>query len=48
MTRDILRKIVLGSGLAVALAFGSGCSKDSATDGMKPMSDAEHQEMQTK
>ncbi len=45
---DILRRVILGAGLTVALAFGGGCSKDSGSDGMKPMSDAEHQKMQGK
>lgn len=44
----ILGRIILGSGLAIALAFAGGCSKDSGSGGMKPMSDAEHQKMQTK
>lgn len=43
-----LRRLLLGSGLAIALALASGCSKDSATDHMKSMSDDEHQKMQTK
>lgn len=47
-TRGILSKIILGSALTVAVAFAGGCSKTGTTDGMKPMSDAEHQKMQGK
>ena len=45
---NIFHRIILGSGLAVTLAFASGCSNDGATDPMKPMSGDEHQKMQTK
>jgi len=43
---SILRKISLCLGLAVALAFASGCATNTSTgDGMKPMTSAEHQQM---
>ena len=45
---NILSRIILGSGLVVALAIASGCSKDSGSGGMRPMSGDEHQKMQTK
>ena len=45
---DALRRFILGTGLAVALAVAGGCSKDSGSDSMKPMSGDQHQKMQTK
>lgn len=43
---SILSKISLCLGLAVALAFASGCSTTSSSgDGMKPMTSGEHQQM---
>jgi hypothetical protein len=43
---SILTKISLCLGLAVALAFASGCATNSSNgDGMKPMTSAEHQQM---
>jgi hypothetical protein len=41
--RNLLTKISLCLGLAVALAFVSGCSTTTSTgDGMKPMKGGEH------
>lgn len=46
MKNNLLSKIILCSGLAVALAFASGCATNSSNgDGMKPMTSAEHQQM---
>ena len=46
---NLLNKITLGAGLAVALAFASGCATNSSTgDGMKPMKGGEHQMMLNK
>ncbi len=46
---NLLSKITLGAGLAVALAFASGCSTTSSSgDGMKPMKGGEHQMMLNK
>ena len=42
--RNLLGKISLCLGLAVALAFAGGCATGSG-DGMKPMSSSEHQQM---
>ena len=43
---NILGKIILSSGLVVALAFASGCATNSSTgDQMKPMKGGEHQMM---
>jgi sorbitol-specific phosphotransferase system component IIBC len=43
---NLLTKISLCLGLAVALAFASGCSTTTSTgDGMKPMTSGEHQQM---
>ena len=43
---NMLRNIRLSLGLAVALAFASGCATNTSTGGqMKPMSAAEHQAM---
>ena len=45
----LLSKISLCLGLAVALAFASGCSTTSSSgDGMKPMKGGEHQQMLNK
>jgi hypothetical protein len=44
-----LSKISLCLGLAVALAFASGCATNSSTgDGMQPMKGGEHQQMLNK
>ena len=46
MKNNILSKISLSLGLAVALAFASGCATNSSTgDQMKPMKGGEHQMM---
>ena len=46
---NLLNKITLGAGLAVALAFASGCATNSSTgDQMKPMKGGEHQMMLNK
>ena len=46
MKHNLLTKISLCLGLAVALAFASGCATNSSNgDGMKPMTSAEHQQM---
>jgi sorbitol-specific phosphotransferase system component IIBC len=42
---NVLTKISLCLGLAVALAFASGCSTTSSGGGMQPMTSAEHQQM---
>ena len=43
---NILRKISLSLGLAVALASASGCRTNNSTgDQMKPMKGGEHQNM---
>ncbi len=41
---NLLTKISLCLGLAVALAFAGGCATSNG-DGMKPMTSAEHQQM---
>ena len=46
---SILMAIHLSLGLAVVLAFASGCTTNTSTgDQMKPMSNAEHQKMLSK
>ena len=46
MKNNLLTKISLCLGLAVALAFASGCTTNSSTrDQMKPMKGGEHQIM---
>ncbi len=45
MKHSILTKISLCLGLAVALAFVSGCSTTSSSGGMQPMTSGEHQQM---
>ena len=43
---NLLNKINLCLGLAVAFAFATGCSTTSSGgDGMKPMTSSEHQQM---
>jgi hypothetical protein len=43
---NLLSKISLSLGLAVALAFASGCATNTSTgDQMKPMKGGEHQMM---
>ncbi len=43
---NLLSKISLGLGLAVVLAFASGCTTNTSTgDQMKPMKGGEHQMM---
>ncbi len=40
---NLLRRITLGAGLVVALAFASGCATNSSTaDQMRPMKGSEH------
>ena len=46
---NLLSRITLGAGLAVALAFASGCATNSITGvGMQPMEGGEHQMMLNK
>jgi hypothetical protein len=46
MKHNLLTKISLCLGLALALAFASGCSTTpNGSDGMKPMKGGEHQIM---
>jgi sorbitol-specific phosphotransferase system component IIBC len=45
MKHNLLTKISLCLGLAVALAFASGCSTTSSGGGMQPMTSGEHQQM---
>ena len=46
---SILKKISLLSGLALALAFASGCATNTSTsDQMKPMKGGEHLQMLNK
>ena len=46
---NLLSKIRLSLGLAVALAFASGCRTNNGTgDQMKPMKGGEHQQMLNK
>ena len=43
---NLLSRISLSIGFAVALAFVSGCASNTGTsDGMKPMKGGEHQQM---
>ena len=49
MKNNILSKISISLGLAVALAFASGCRTNNGTgDQMKPMKGGEHQQMLNK
>ena len=46
MKHNLLTKISLCLGLAVVLAFASGCATNTGTgDQMKPMTSGEHQQM---
>jgi hypothetical protein len=46
MKNNLLTKISLCLGLAVVLAFASGCATNTGTsDQMKPMTSGEHQQM---
>lgn len=42
---NLLTKISLCLGLAITLAFASGCSTSGGGGGMQPMSSSDHQQM---